>query len=82
MARSRRASSARVNSRSAVATWSLRLRPVWSLAPVSGASSVTRRSIAVWMSSSVVEILEAAGRQLSVHQLRAASTSASDLGRR
>ena len=34
-----------------MATWSLRLRPVWSLAPA-GASSVTRRSTAVWMSSS------------------------------
>ena len=35
------------------ATWSLRLRPVCSLAPVAPAISVTRRSIAVWMSSSV-----------------------------
>ena len=35
-----------------MATWSLRLRPVWSLAPAGPASSVTRRSIAVWMSSS------------------------------
>ena len=47
------APSRRTKSRSAVATWSLRLRPVWSLAPASPASSVTRRSIAVWMSSSV-----------------------------
>ena len=36
-----------------MATWSLRLRPVWSLAPAAPASSVTRRSTAVWMSSSV-----------------------------
>ena len=35
-----------------MATWSLRLRPVWSLAPAAPASSVTRRSTAVWMSSS------------------------------
>ena len=34
-----------------MATWSLRLRPVWSLA-AAGASSVARRSTAVWMSSS------------------------------
>ena len=40
-------------SRRSVATWSLRLRPVWSLAPAGPASSVTRRSTAVWMSSSV-----------------------------
>ena len=38
--------------RRSVATWSLRLRPVWSLAPTSPAISVTRRSTAVWMSSS------------------------------
>ena len=44
--------SRRRNRRSAVATWSLRLRPVCSLAPAAPASSVTRRSIAVWMSSS------------------------------
>ena len=36
-----------------MATWSLRLRPVCSLAPAAPAISVTRRSIAVWMSSSV-----------------------------
>ncbi len=35
-----------------MATWSLRLRPVWSFAPAGPASSVTRRSTAVWMSSS------------------------------
>ena len=42
----------RVHRRRSVATWSLRLRPVWSLAPTSPASSVTRRSTAVWTSSS------------------------------
>src|SRR5581483_11053870 len=42
-----------VNKRSAVATWSLRLRPVCNFAPAGPAISVTRRSIAVWMSSSV-----------------------------
>ena len=36
-----------------VATWSFRLRAVWSLAPTSPASSVTRRSMAMWMSSSL-----------------------------
>src|SRR5690606_18846019 len=46
-------SSRRAHRRRSVATWSLRLRPVWSLAPASPASAVTRRSIAVWMSSSV-----------------------------
>ena len=45
--------SRRRNSRRSSATWSLRLRPVCSLAPVGPAISVTRRSIAVWMSSSV-----------------------------
>ena len=35
------------------AIWSLRLRPVCSLAPAAPAISVTRRSIAVWMSSSL-----------------------------
>ena len=35
-----------------MAIWSLRLRPVCSLAPTSPAISVTRRSTAVWMSSS------------------------------
>ena len=43
----------RRNSRRSSATWSLRLRPVCSLAPAGPARSVTRRSIAVWMSSSV-----------------------------
>ena len=42
----------RHHSRRSVATWSFRLRPVWSLAPTSPASSVTRRSMAVWTSSS------------------------------
>ncbi len=41
------------HSRRSVATWSLRLRAVCSLAPAAPASSVTRRSTAVWMSSSV-----------------------------
>src|ERR1019366_8637931 len=38
--------------RRSVAIWSLRLRPVCSLAPTSPAISVTLRSTAVWMSSS------------------------------
>ena len=43
---------ARVNSAMSVATWSLRERAVCSLPPTGPASSVTRRSIAMWMSSS------------------------------
>ena len=35
-----------------VATWSLRERAVWSLPPTGPAISVSRRSIAMWMSSS------------------------------
>src|SRR5215217_4148865 len=35
-----------------VATWSLRLRPVWSLPPAGPTSSVRRRSTALWTSSS------------------------------
>ena len=35
-----------------VATWSLRERPVWSLPPTGPTISVSRRSIAMWMSSS------------------------------
>ena len=51
--RSATASSSRLHhSRRSVATWSLRLRAVCSLAPAGPASSVTRRSTAVWMSSS------------------------------
>ena len=41
------------HSRRSVATWSLRLRPVWRRAPAGPASSVTRRSMAVCTSSSV-----------------------------
>ena len=49
-----RPSSSRLHhSRRSVATWSLRLRAVWILAPAAPASSVTRRSTAVWMSSSL-----------------------------
>ena len=52
------------------ATWSLRLRPVCSLAPVAPAISVTRRSIAVWMSSSV-------GANANVPSMSSSSTRAS-----
>src|SRR5215208_971511 len=38
-----------------VATWSLRLRPVWSLPPAGPTSSVRRRSTALWTSSSPSE---------------------------
>ena len=47
-----RAHSARSQRRRSSATWSLRLRPVWSLPPSGPISSVSRRSIAMWMSSS------------------------------
>jgi len=40
------------HSRVSVATWSLRLRPVCSFPPTGPISSVRRRSLAVWMSSS------------------------------
>jgi len=43
---------ARVNIAISVATWSLRERAVWSLPPTGPSSSVSRRSIAIWMSSS------------------------------
>src|SRR5436190_12438844 len=46
------AAAARVNIATSVATWSLRERAVCSLPPTGPASSVTRRSIAMWMSSS------------------------------
>ena len=42
----------RTNIATSVATWSLRERAVWSLPPTGPASSVTRRSIAMWMSTS------------------------------
>ena len=58
-----------VQSRRSVATWSLRLRPVWSLAPASPASSVTRRSTAVWMSSSDGSEHEGVRRQLRLHRV-------------
>lgn len=45
-------SSLNSHSRVSVATWSLRLRPVWSFPPAGPISSVSRRSLAVWMSSS------------------------------
>ena len=43
---------ARTSSARSVATWSLRERAVWSLPPGGPISSVRRRSIAMWMSSS------------------------------
>jgi len=45
-------SASTVQSRVLVATWSLRLRTVWSFPPTGPTSSVSRRSLAVWMSSS------------------------------
>ncbi len=50
-----------------MAIWSLRLRPVCSLAPTSPAISVTRRSTAVWMSSSSGLKTKVPGVQLPLH---------------
>ncbi len=41
----------RVHSRMSVATWSLRLRPVWSLPPTSPTSSTSALSTFMWTSS-------------------------------
>ncbi len=68
-------------SRRSVATWSLRLRPVCSLAPAAPASSVTRRSTAVWMSSSRRRT-RTASRQLVVRPRSSASSTASPRRRR
>ena len=53
-ARSRPPLRSATNSARSVATWSLRERPVWSLPPSGPTISVSRRSIAMWMSSSAV----------------------------
>ena len=50
--RSPPAAASRVKSATSVATWSLRERAVWSLPPTGPATSVSRRSTAMWMSSS------------------------------
>ena len=54
----------RVKSATSVATWSLRDRAVWSLPPTGPATSVTRRSTAMWMSSSSSRNGKRALRQL------------------
>ena len=54
-----------------VATWSLRERAVWSLPPTGPAISVSRRSIAMWMSSSSASEREGAGLELLLHPLEA-----------
>ena len=56
--------------RSAVATWSFRLRPVCTLAPTSPAISVRRRSIAVWTSSSLSRNDEGSRRELGSDRRR------------
>ena len=50
--RARASAWARVNRTRSVATWSLRERAVWSLPPTGPTSSVSRRSTAMWMSTS------------------------------
>src|SRR5690606_2734219 len=75
-------SSRRAHRRRSVATWSLRLRPVWSLAPASPASAVTRRSIAVWMSSSVGSNWKTPVRSSSSTRSSAASTTSASSSER
>ena len=65
------ARASRTNSATSVATWSLRERAVWSLPPTGPASSVTRRSIAMWMSSSSVGERERALAELALDLRRA-----------
>ncbi len=65
------------HSRRSVATWSLRLRAVCSLAPAGPASSVTRRSTAVWMSSSLWTKANVSVGQLVLDAGRARRGSAS-----
>ena len=47
-----RSACARANIAMSVATWSLRERAVWSFPPTAPTISVSRRSTAMWMSSS------------------------------
>ena len=58
-------------------TWSLRLRPVCSLPPVAPMSSLSRRSLAVWMSSSplLISKLPAAHSSATLHQACGAGAS-------
>ena len=60
-----------VKSETSVATWSLRERAVCSFAPASPTSSVRRRSIAMWMSSSSSLNDEDAGVELLLDQRHA-----------
>jgi hypothetical protein len=64
----------RVKSATSVATWSLRERAVWRRPPGGPASSVTRRSTAMWMSSS-------SGRNAKRPSASSASTSSSAASR-
>ena len=63
-ARAARAARPRTNSARSVATWSLRERPVCSLPPSGPTSSVSRRSTAMWMSSSSALNVELAALEL------------------
>ena len=63
---------ARVNMAMSVATWSLRERAVCSLPPTGPTISVSRRSIAMWMSSSSSRNGKVAGLQLLLHALEPA----------
>ena len=63
---------ARTNSATSVATWSLRERPVWSLPPTGPTISVSRRSIAMWMSSSSGRDLERVLVDLAADRVEAA----------
>ena len=70
-----RPAASRANRRKVVATWSLRLRAVCRRAPTSPQSSVTRRSIAMWMSSS-------SAARTNAPRSNSASTSSSAATRR
>ena len=75
--RARARSARRTNSARSVATWSFRERPVWSLPPSGPISSVSRRSTAVWMSSSASSKLELAALELAGDRVEAAAVRSS-----
>ena len=76
---------ARVNSARSVATWSLRERAVWSLPPTGPTIAVSRRSTAMWMSTSSgsngkLPVLELALDLLEAAQQRVALVVGDDPG--
>ena len=77
-----RAECERTSSARSVATWSLRERAVCSLPPTGPTSSVSRRSIAMWMSSSSLRELEALALELGGDRVEAARAASSARPRR